>query len=160
MKKAMIALGLVVAMFFSIAYVYAQDPGVGSRHGWMHGEEFWGQGKRPNLSPEQRAKFQELRRKFMEENAELIGGLMTKRLELRLLWTDPKADSKAILAKEKEWRELQNRMRDKIVQYRLEVRNFLTPEQIEKFGWMDGIGLGGGFGMGRAQGMDRHGMWQ
>ena len=86
---------------------------------------------------------------------------MTKRLELRLLWTDPKADSKAILAKERELGELRNRMWDKIVQYRLEARNSLTPEQIEKLGMMGGMGLGFGRGLHhhhRGQGMGRPGM--
>jgi Spy/CpxP family protein refolding chaperone len=162
MKKAMIALGLVVLMLFGVSYIYAQDPGAGPRHGWMQGQESWGQGKRLNLTPEQKTKFNELRRKFIEENAQLIGALMTKRLELKLLWSDPKADSQSILAKERELRELQNRMRDKMVQYRLEARNSLTPEQIEKFGLMGGMGLGfgHGFGMGHGQRMGRYGMWQ
>jgi Spy/CpxP family protein refolding chaperone len=162
MKKAMITLGLVVLMLFGVSYVYAQGPGAGPRHWWMQGQESWGQGKRLNLTPEQKAKFQELRRKFIEENAQLIGALMTKRLELKLLWSDPKADSQSILAKERELRELQNRMRDRMVQYRLEARNSLTPEQIEKFGSMGGMGLGfgHGFGMGHGQRMGRYGMWQ
>jgi Spy/CpxP family protein refolding chaperone len=162
MKKAIIALGLVMVMLWGVAYVYAQDPGAGPRHGWMHDREHRDQWKKLNLTPEQKAKFQELRRKFIEENAQLIGGLMAKRLELRSLWTDPKADSQAILAKEKELRDLQNRMKDKIIQYRLEARNSLTPEQIEKLGLMGGMGLGfgGGFMMGYGQGMGRHGMRQ
>jgi Spy/CpxP family protein refolding chaperone len=159
MKKAMIALGLVVVMFLGISYVYAQDQGDPPRHGWMHGQEFWGQGKRLNLTPEQKAKFQELRRKFVEGNAQLIGALMAKRLELQSLWTDPKADPQAILAKEKELRDLQNQMRDKIVQYRLEARDSLTPEQIEKLGLMRGMG-GRGRMMSHGRGMGLPGMWQ
>jgi len=154
---------LVVVMFFGVSYVYAQDPGAGSwhKHGWMRGQESWGQWKRLNLTAEQKAKFKELRRKFKEENAQLIGELVTKRLELQTLWTDPKADPQAILAKEKELRELQNQIRDKVVQYRLEARNSLTPEQIEKFGWMGGMGLGFGRGFRHhhhGQEMGRRGM--
>jgi Spy/CpxP family protein refolding chaperone len=162
MKKVMIALGLVVVMLFGVSYVYAQEQGDPPRHGWTHGEKSWGHGKRLNLTLEQKARFKELRRKFIEENAQLIGGLVAKRLELRSLWTDPKADSKAILAKERELRDLQNRMRDKIVQYKLEARNSLTPEQIEKLGLMKGMGpgFGRGFMMGYGQGMGRRGMWQ
>ena len=155
MKKAMIALGLVIVMLLGVANVYAQDPGAGPRHGWMQGQESWGQGKRLNLTPEQKTKFKELRRKFIEENAQLIGALMTKRLELQLLWSDPKADSQRILAKERELRELQNRMRDKMVQYRLEARNSLTPEQIEKLGMMGGMGRGGMMGHGLGMGHSR-----
>ncbi len=152
MKKAMIALGLVVVMILAVSYVYAQEQSDPPRHGGMHGEKSWAHGKRLNLTPEQKEKFHELRRKFIGENAQLIGGLVAKRLELRSLWTDPKADPQAILAKEKELRDLQNRMRDKIVQYRLEARNSLTPEQIEKLGSMRGMGhgrmMGHGWGMG------------
>ena len=152
-KTTMIALGLV--MLLGVSYVYAQEQSYPPRHKWMHGEKYWGQGKRLNLTPDQKARFKELRRKFIEENAQLIGGLVTERLELKLLWTDPKADSRAILAKEKELRDLQNRMRDKIVQYILEARNSLTPEQIEKLGLVDGRGLGFGrsFMMSHGQGM-------
>ena len=153
MKKAMIAIGLVMVMLWGVSYVYAQEQSDPPRHGWMHGKKSWGQGKKLNLTPEQKARFQELRRKFIGENAQLIGGLVAKRLELRSLWTDPKADSQAILAKERELRDLQNRMRDKIVRYRLEARNSLTPEQIEKLGSMGGMGhrgmMGHGWGMGR-----------
>ena len=158
MKKAIIASGLVMVMFFGVSYVYAQEQGDPPRHGWIHGEKSWGQGKRLNLTPEQKAKFQELRRKFVVENAQLIGDLVAKRLELRSLWTDLKADSQAILAKERELRGLQNRMKDKIVQYRLEARNSLTPEQIEKLGSMGGMGRRGM--MGHGWGMGRPGMWQ
>jgi Spy/CpxP family protein refolding chaperone len=136
MKKAMIALGSVVVMLLGVSYVYAQEQGDPPGHRRMQGEKSWGHGKGLNLTPEQKAKFKELRRKFIGENAQLIGGLVTKRLELRSLWTDPKANSQAILAKERELRDLQNRMRDKIIQQKLEFRSSLTPEQIEKLGMM------------------------
>ena len=158
MKKAMIVLGLVGVMLLGVSYVCAQEQGDPPRRGWMHSEKSWSQEKRLNLTMEQKAKFQELRRKFIEENAQLIGGLVAKRLELRSLWTDPKADSQAILAKDKELRDIQNRMKDKIVQYRLEARKSLTPEQIEKLGLMRGMGRGRM--MGRRWGMGYPGMWQ
>jgi Spy/CpxP family protein refolding chaperone len=158
MKKAIMALGLVMVMFFGVSYVSAQEQSDPPRHGWIHGEKSWGQAKRLNLTPEQKARFQELRRKFIVENAQLIGGLVAKRLELRSLWTDPKADSQAILAKERELRDLQNRMKDKVIQYRLEARNSLTPEQIEKLALMGGMGRRGMMGHGR--GMGRPEMWQ
>ena len=138
MKKAMVALGLVVVMLLGVSYVYAQERGNPPEHGRMHGEKSWGHGKGLNLTPEQKVKFRELRRKFIRETAQLRGELLTKKLELRLLWTDPKANSQAILAKERELRDLKNRMKDKVVQYKLEFRKSLTPEQIEKLGMMRG----------------------
>jgi len=155
MRKTIVVLGLVAVMLFGVAYVYAQGPGMGPGHRGMH--ESLGPGKDNPLTPEQKTKFQELRRKFREENAKLIGAAVTKRLELQSLWTDPKADSKAILDKEKELRDLQNQMRDKAVQMRLEARKFLTPEQITNFGPGCGMGPGSGRGhkMGQGMGMGR-----
>jgi Spy/CpxP family protein refolding chaperone len=158
MKKMIITLGLAVVMLLGVTYVYAQGPGMGPGHRGMH--ESWGPGKDYPLTPEQKTKLQELRRKFREENAKLIGALVTKRLELQSLWTDPKADNKAILDKEKELRELQNQLRDKGIQMKLEARKFLTPEQIANFG--PGCGMGPGYGRGRMMGggygMGRGGM--
>jgi len=148
MKKTMIALGLVVVMFLGFEHVYAQGPGFRPGHrAEMPCQEGWGPEKGLSLTPEQKTKFQELRQKFNEENAQLIGTLVTKKLELRSLWTNPKADSKAILDKEKELRDLRNQMNDKVVQMRLESRKFLTPEQIAEF--RPGFGMGTGFGRGR-----------
>jgi len=159
MKKAIMGLGLVMVMFFGISYVYAQEQGDPPRHRWMQGEKSWDHGKRLNLTPDQKARSQELRRKFIGENAQLVGGLVAKRLELRSLWTDPKADSQVILAKERELRDLQNRMKDKVIQYRLEARNSLTPEQIEKLGMTGGMGFGFGRGFHHhGQGMGHSGM--
>ena len=148
MKKMILTLGLVAVMLLGVTYVYAQGPGMGPGHRGMH--ESWGPGKDSPLSPEQKTKFQELRRTFREENAKLIGAMVTKRLELQSLWTNPKAESKAILDKERELRDLQNQLRDKAVQMRLEARKFLTPEQITNFG--PGGGMGPGFGRGHKKG--------
>jgi len=161
MRKTIVVLGLVALMVLGVTYVYAQGPGMGPGHRGMG--ESWSHGKDSPLTSEQKTKFQELRRKFREENAKLIGAIVTKRVELQSLWTDPKADSKAILDKEKELRDLQNQMKDKAVQMRLEARKFLTPEQISGFG--PGCGMGPGFGRdhmkGQGMGMGRgYGMMQ
>ena len=152
MKKTIIALGLVAVMLFGVAYAFAQGPGFGPRHRGMEMRE-------PSLTPEQKTKFQELRQKFNEETVQLRGSIFIKRLELQSFWTNPKADSKAILDKERELTSLQNQMKDKMVQFKLEARNFLTPEQIAEFG--SGCGMGPGFGRGRmmdsGQGMGYHG---
>jgi len=151
MRKTIVLLGLVALMVLGVAYAYAQGPGSGPGRGGMH--ESWGPGRDYPLTSEQKAKFQELRRKFREENAKLIGAMVTKKLELRSLWTDPKADSKAILDKEKELRDLKNQLMDKAVQMRLEARKFLTPEQIQN--WNPGRRMGRGHRMGFGHGMGR-----
>ena len=151
MKKSGIAVGLVVVMILSLAYVYAQDPKVGPepKAKGMTGQLYEHHWKRLDLDQKQKAGLRELHRKFKGETAQLVGQLVTKRIELRLLWSDPKADSEAILAKEKELRDLQNQMKDKIVQYKLEARKLLKPEQIEKLGSMGGMGFGFGRGFHR-----------
>jgi Spy/CpxP family protein refolding chaperone len=135
----------------------------------MHSQESWCP-EVSNLTSEQKAKFQELRRKLDDEAAPLKGNMLTKRLELRSLWTDPKADPKTITDKEKELRDLQDQMRDRIVQFKLEARKILTPEQLAEFGsrWgmgrvygrghMMGYGHGMGYEMGHGPGMGWGGM--
>lgn len=163
MKKTLLALSLITVLILGVTYVYAQGPGraPGQGPGWK-GERGWeagNPGKFSNLTPEQKAKFQELRRKFNDETAQLRGALVTKRLELQSLWTNPNAESKAIMDKEKELRDLQNQMKDKAVQAKLEARKFLTPEQIQESGPGMGRGFGRGHMMGHGRGMGPgHGM--
>lgn len=154
MKKTVVVLGLVAVMVLGVAYAFAQGPGQGPGPGHRPG---WGQEKWSSLTPEQQTKFQELRQKFNDDTAQLRGTMLTKRLELQSLWRNPKADSKAILEKEKEFRSLQNQMKDKAVQLKLEARTILTPEQLSQFG--PGLGMGRGFGGGHMMG-GRHGMGQ
>jgi Spy/CpxP family protein refolding chaperone len=137
-------------MLLAVTYVYAQGPDFGPRHRGMH--ESWGPGKGHYLTPEQKTNFKELFRKFREENAKLIGDMVTKRLELQSLWNDPKSDSKDIQNKAKELRDLLNHLSDKVIQSMLEARKFLTPEQIEQFN--PGCGMGGDIGRGHMKGLD------
>ena len=139
MKRSLAVIGLMVVMLLSVSFAYAQDRGADPR---PYGKAFRGKEHKSLFTPEQKTKFKEMRRKFVGENAQLIGGMVTKRLELSSLWSDPQADPQAILAKEKELRDLQNQMKDKIVQGMVEARQFLTPEQIANWkpGWLMGHG--------------------
>lgn len=139
MKKILI-LGLVGVMLFGAAYAYAKGPGFGPkyREGSPREDTF------SPLTPEQRTKFQELRSKFVEETAQLRGALVTKRIELQSLWTNPQADPKAILDKERELRNIQDQLRDKGIQFKLELRKILTPEQLAQYGTGYGLGWGRG----------------
>jgi Spy/CpxP family protein refolding chaperone len=164
MKRTVVTIGMAAVMLLSVAYAFAQGPGPGAgpeagpRWGRGHG---WGgseQDKVLNLTPEQKTKLNELRRKFKDENAQTIGTLVTKKIELQSLWSNPKAEDKAIQDKAKEVRDLQNQMKEKAVQMRLEARKILTPEQISKWGAGRGFGPGpghgarGGFGRGSGRG--------
>jgi len=146
MKKIVIALCLMAMMFLGVVDTHAQRPESGPAHGKMPYPEAFGPKKDNPLTPEQETKFEELERKFKEENAQLIGTLVTKKMQFQSLWNDPKADPKAILGKEKELRDLENQMRDKTFQMRLEARKLLTPKQIIQWkpDWERGHGLGYG----------------
>lgn len=150
MKRNLIVVSLMVMMVLGAMTAYAYGPGFGSRGRgglcWESAEA--GQG--PALTSEQRTKLQGLRQKFVAETAKLREALMTKRLELKSLWTDPNASAAAIIDKEKEVRELQNQMRDQGLQFKLEARQHLTPEQISGFG--AGFGMGPGFRRGPMKG--------
>jgi Spy/CpxP family protein refolding chaperone len=148
MKKRVVVLGLVAVMVLGAVYAYAQGPGFGPGHRRMY--EFWGPEKENPLTPEQQTKFQELRQKFNDETAQLRGAIYTKRLELQSLWSNPKADPKAILEKEKELGTLRDQLRDKAIRFKLEARNVLPPEQLAQFG--SGWGMGPGFGYGHRMG--------
>lgn len=150
MKKVLAGLVLLSFTVLGVTYALAQGPGFGPGPRGIHRQESWEPEKALNLTPEQQTKFQELRRKVDADTAQLRGTMLTKRLELKSLWSDPKADPKAITDKEKELRNLQNQMKDKMVQFKLEARQFLTPEQISEFG--QGPGMGGGFGRGGMMG--------
>jgi Spy/CpxP family protein refolding chaperone len=148
MKKSTVAIGFLAVLFFVAGYAFAQGSGHESRHEGMHQpgsvqqhegshqrhQETAAPGKDLSLTPEQKSKIQELRRKFRLENAQLIGAVVAKRIELQALWSDPRADSRAIMEKEKEMASLQFHLREKIIQAKLEARQFLTPEQMVYFG--------------------------
>ena len=153
MKKTMIIVGFVAVIFFLASYALAQgsgqEPGQGGvhQHGSVqkaegsHHHHQESAGKEFSLTPEQKSKFQDLRRKFELENAQLIGAFVAKKIELHALWSDPKADPKTIMDKEKEQASIQLQLREKMVQSKLEARKFLTPEQMSHFGRHWGMGF-------------------
>jgi Spy/CpxP family protein refolding chaperone len=167
MRMWMTLVGVAAAALFTTSYASAQTAGRGpghegmrhegraydSEHGSMHHQKGMMSGKDFSLTPEQKASLRELKRKFKLENGQLIGALVGKKIELNALWTDPKADPKVIAEKEKEFGALKFQIRDKAIQFRLEARKFLTPEQIAKFGARWGMGR-----YGRHHMMGREGM--
>jgi Spy/CpxP family protein refolding chaperone len=150
MKKMMVVLA-AAALVLGVAYAYAQGPGFGPGRGYGYGPcGYCGDyGASNPLTQDQRTQLRELRQKFFDETASLRDSMRTKRQELRSLWSDPKADPQAIMAKEKELGALQDQMRDMAVQQRIEARKILTPEQLSQLsqeGWDRGQGFRGGEG--------------
>ena len=145
MKKTLVVIGLVVVMFLGVSYVYARGPGFGSGRGPGVGPENCpGFGGASNLTSEQQTQMRDLQQKHYNEVAPLREKMYNLRQELRTLWADPKADPTVIQDKEKQMSELRDQTRDKGVQFRLEARNLLTPDQISAFGAGPGKGGRGG----------------
>lgn len=92
--------------------------------------------KNLNLSTEQKEKMKEVRSRYRGDTRDLRYDLVTKRLELRKLFTDPKADETAIIAKQKELNTLRQQMLEKKSLMKIEWRKILTPEQIVKLDQM------------------------
>jgi len=134
----MIALGLVTLVLTVVSYVFAGGPGFGPGNGPRNCPGFAGL---TDLTSEQQTQLQDLRQKHRNEALPLRNQLFALRQELRALWAAPKADPQVITAKEKELDVLRNQMRENAVQFKLEARSFLSPEQISSFG--SGCGRGG-----------------
>jgi Spy/CpxP family protein refolding chaperone len=64
-------------------------------------------------------------------------------MEMRKLYTDPKADQAALMAKEKELAGLRDKLMERRFQAGLEFRSILTPEQIQKLDRMPHRGMMG-----------------
>ena len=137
MKKTMFALGLAVLVVMGVSYVFAGGPGFGPGRGPGNCPGFWGVS---NLTSEQQTKLQDLRQNHYNEVAPLREKMFNLRQELQALWADPKVDPQVIQDKENELNDLRTQMRDKAVQFKIEVRSYLTPEQIASFG--SGCGQG------------------
>jgi len=111
-----------------------------------------------NLTPEQTQKMQALRESHFKETIPLRNEMMSKRLELRTLWSQANPDQEKILAKQKEINALRAQLQEKATKHRLEMRQVLTPEQQAKLGAFSGgfgpgYGKRGGFGPGRGMGI-------
>jgi Spy/CpxP family protein refolding chaperone len=85
-----------------------------------------------DLSPEQKAKMKESRNSYKKDTRDLRYDLAAKRLEMRKLFTDPKAEEANLLAKQKELNNLRQQLIEKNSQMKMEWRKILTSEQIMK----------------------------
>ena len=83
-------------------------------------------------SQEQKQQMRAVWNRYRNDVHDLRYNLMEKRIEARKLFTDPKADQAAILAKERELNGLRQKLMERTMQAKLEWRSILTPEQIAK----------------------------
>jgi Spy/CpxP family protein refolding chaperone len=127
MKKAFIIIAVIIASVAVLSSAYAMQPAEKTGH---HREFCFK--KNLNLSDKQLASMKELRNNFLNDTRDLRYNLEIKRIEMRKLFTDPKTDDAALLAKQKEISELRQQLSEKKAQMRIDWRKILTPEQILK----------------------------
>ena len=102
-----------------------------------------------NLSDEQVTKFKDIRTKNFEQTKEIRTEIFNKNAELDMLWNQINPDAQAIKNKRNEVRELEKQLNEMSVDFRLECRKILTPEQLNRC-----LAEGkGGFGMKKGPGM-------
>ncbi len=145
---------MVLGILALVTAAYAFGPGgMGGRGGC--GDCIGGFGGGPgglgnlNLSKEQADRMWQLREKFQTDTRDSRYQMFQARRELRDLYSDPKTDQNALLAKQKEVNELRKRMQDKMAEMKVAARSILTPEQLKQWNEMP---RGRGHGMGRGCG--------
>ena len=157
MKKVYVVLAAVIFGALAVT-AFAFGPGSGpmmgkSGYSAEMGPGFMGHGPKLDLSSGQLAAMKQLREKYRTDTQALRDAMIQKQVELRTVYTDPKAGDEVIRAKQKEFDTLRQQMQDKMVQLRLEQRKIFTPEQLtklseaaQKFGNRKGHGRGFGPG--------------
>lgn len=84
------------------------------------------------LTDEQIKKLTELRTEYLNKVSKLAAELAAKQAELRALWLSPKPDEKRIRELTEQIAKLQSELAIERVNYQLEFREILTPEQLSK----------------------------
>lgn len=158
MKRTFIALTVMVLALVGIAAAQF-GPGFGRGLGkglglglcWALPETLK---QKLGLTDEQVKKLTELRKEHLSKVSKLAAELAAKKAELRALWLSPKPDEKRIRELTEQIAKLKGELATERVNYQLEVRKILTPEQLSKlptlFGrWAPpGLGLGPKWGRG------------
>ncbi len=85
-----------------------------------------------DLTPEQKSKLKEFRKKRQEDRKESMENMRSVRKELRELMRDPEANEKKILGIYDQLAKLRSNRFKKFVLLRKEIKKILTPEQWEK----------------------------
>lgn len=86
------------------------------------------------LTEEQKALIWEKHEAFIEGINPLRNRLFSRKMELRELWKQGNPDQGKISAMQREIQAAQNQLQEKIIQYQMECRELLSPEQQEKLG--------------------------
>jgi Spy/CpxP family protein refolding chaperone len=99
---------------------------MGPMPGSMMGD--WAQ--RLNLTEEQTARLHKLRESYLKDTLVLRNELVIKRFDLKNFLANPQADPNQVLATQREVSGLESQLQERSLLYQLEMRQVLTPEQI------------------------------
>jgi Spy/CpxP family protein refolding chaperone len=83
------------------------------------------------LTPEQTEKLKSIQARYLNDITALRNDLLHKKYELKRLMSDPRSKSHEIRRKQQEAFALETRIQEKVVDYRLKVREILTAQQFE-----------------------------
>jgi Spy/CpxP family protein refolding chaperone len=89
-------------------------------------------GKFANLTPEQAGNMFDLRQKFLDDTAGLRKEMMVKRAELRALWRAENPNAEQILGKLKELNAVREKFQEKMVPFRLAMKQLLPKKPEHK----------------------------
>ena len=131
MKKVMWSVMVVLFVAAVATSAFAFGWGRGPGYGPCGTGDFEGPAAL-NITPEQTAKFKEMREAQWNEMKPLREQMFTKRDEIRKLWLEPNPDQAKIAEAQKEMRSLRDQIQDKTTAYRLDALKTLTPEQQDK----------------------------
>jgi zinc resistance-associated protein len=104
-----------------------------------------------NLTQEQTAKLESLQSAYFKDTATVRSDMYKKELELQSLMLDPNADAGKAKKVQADISALESQVEQKYIQYQIDARKILTPEQIAQLPPGCGMGLGnmsGGKGCG------------
>jgi len=141
MKRKGILIGMMIVIFFAlVTTVFAFGPRGG---GGPHYGDLCRVYSELNLTKEQSERLWQIRERFNADTEKLRYEIFQKSLELKSLYGDSKADNATILNKQKELNALRNKLDNRIAQMRVEQREVLTPEQLNKLNQLrTGYGYG------------------
>lgn len=90
-------------------------------------------GTNTDLTAEQYKNLKDLHDRYFEETIPLRSELFAKRSELRVLWNKENPDGEKIKAKHREMDRIQNQLRDKKIDYKLEANKIVPLDQRKEF---------------------------
>jgi Spy/CpxP family protein refolding chaperone len=85
-----------------------------------------------NLSKEQMEKMWQLKEKLRGDTQALRHEIFQKKIEMRSLFANPATDEATLIAKGKDLFATKEKMQERMLQFRIEQRKILTPEQVKK----------------------------